>query len=406
MSLSPLGKVPENPSNKYANDEKAAHFGQYLFFDTGFSANNKVSCATCHEPDKGWGDGLDLSKGVDEVDRHAPTLWNVGYGRWFFWDGRADSLWAQAVGPVEADYEMGSNRLKLLHYIANNAKLKAAYEGVFGTLPDVSDEKRFPKDARPVPDDPGHPHQVAWEQMSKEDQEAANLVFTNVAKAFEAYQRKIVSKEAPFDTFVTGLKGCLDAGSKDGHEDKLKAISEEAIKGMKKFVGSANCIACHNSPNFSDSEFHNIGIGINEDPNRVPADYGRLRGIDAVKQSLFNMMGPFSDITNPDKSPYAAKLRFLQKNDFNAGEFKTPTLRSIDTSAPYMHDGRFKTLKDVLHYYNKLETETDVIGHTEESLRKLNLEENELDEIIAFLKSLTGKALPSSLTTQPASPSK
>ncbi|MCL4211634.1 MAG: hypothetical protein KJZ68_13350, partial [Phycisphaerales bacterium] len=150
--------IPPDPTNRFADDPRAAHFGQYLFFDTRFSANGQVSCATCHDPAKGFADGLPLGKGLAELTRHSMTLWNVGRNRWFFWDGRIDTLWAQALQPFENAMEMGTNRVRVVRQIASDPVLREAYEALFGSLPGGEAMSQFPPDARPVPDDPDHPH--------------------------------------------------------------------------------------------------------------------------------------------------------------------------------------------------------------------------------------------------------
>lgn len=382
FKLSPLPPIPADPSNKWSDDPKAAHFGQYMYYETRISANGQVACASCHAPDKGFSDNLPVSKGIQDVTRHAPTVWNTAYNRWFFWDGRADSLWAQATGPIEADKEMGYTRLQLAHFIASNPNIKSAYESIFGALPDLSDKSRFP--------DKGMPGQSAWDNMKAEDQMLISRILANVAKAIAAYERKIISKDAPFDTFV--------AGWKSGDAEKINAISEPAQRGLKLFVGKARCVLCHFDPNFTNREFHNIGLSLSK---TLPRDTGRFDAIDTAKNHPFNGMGPFSDI--PKEHPNNDKLRYLAQKAHNLGEFKTPTLRNIATTAPYMHDGRFATLQDVLKHYSTF-PEQAAFSPREEILIELKLTDQEISDVVEFLKTLTGKPLPESLLKQPAQP--
>ena len=388
-SLTPLGAPPPSPSNRYADDPKAAHFGQFLFFDKRLSAESKFSCASCHDPQKGWGDGLPTANTIAKGDRNAPTVWNTAYNRWFFWDGRADTLWAQATQPFENPIEMGATRVGLLHTFTKEADLKKAYEAIFGPLPDTSDPQRFPPQARPVSDDPNHPHQKAWAAMSPTDQEAANRFYTNIAKAIEAFERKIISKTSPFDTFVAGVR----------HKDpvRTKAFSPAAQRGLKLFIGKAQCTFCHFGKNLSNSEFHNIGLNL---PAGKSPDIGRFDAIDKVLKDPFNAIGTFSDDVAPEKY---TKLKFLASNTEIMGAFKTPTLREIANTAPYMHDGRFATLEDVLEFYNELPDKPPV-GHREESLRPLQLDKDQKADLIAFLRSLSSPPLPASLTQPPAQP--
>lgn len=382
FKLSPVPGLPASPTNKWADDDKAAHFGQYMFFESRISANGEVSCATCHAPEKGFGDGLAVSKGITTVNRHAPTVWNTGHNRWFFWDGRADSLWAQAIRPIEDGKEMGYSRLELAHFIAKTDDIKKAYESIFGAFPDISDSARFPAKGKPGDD--------AFDNMKDEDKVAITRITVNVAKAIAAYERKIISKDAPFDTFVDGWK--------EGNADKLKAISESAQRGLKLFVGKARCVLCHFGPNFTNREFHNIGLSLSK---TLPRDTGRFDAIDKVKKDEFNGMSQYSDI--PPDHEFNKKIKFLAQKAHNLGEFKTPSLRSVTTSAPYMHDGRFKTLKEVINHYNKF-PEPAAFSPREEILIELKLTDKEVDDLVEFLKALKGKDLPESLLKKPSSP--
>lgn len=414
LEMSPVPTLPKSPSNRYADDAKAALLGQYLFYDKGLSGNKKVSCATCHAPDKEWGDGKKVSEGVKVVVRHAPTLWNVAYNRWFFWDGRADSLWAQALGPIEADKEMASSRSAVAHYISETPKLKAAYEAVFGSFPNISDTKRFPKDAKPLPKEEKDPRHLAWSQMEQKDKALVNRIYANIGKAIAAYERLLVSKDAPFDTYVTGVK--------EGDPKKQEAISNEAKWGLKIFLRRDSCVACHSGPNFTDLEFHNIGFG--KHPSLpIEPDLGRFDGIPKVLSDPFNGLGAYSDNkTDGDHD----KIRFLKSDPFETkiamGEMKTPTLRNIAKSAPYMHDGRFKNLEEVISYYSTFgakdpstclanvkaveqpkncKLEKTIVGHREETLLILKLSPSQTKALLAFLRTLTGKPLPSKLLRAP-----
>lgn len=432
FGLSPLPTMPTNPTNKYADDPKASKFGQFLFYDVRLSSSpsggGKHSCKSCHEPDKGWSDGKPLSAGVGQLPIHSPTLWNIGYNHWFFWNGRADTAWAQATKPIEAPAEMDGNRFRILKLIAKeDAKLKAAYEAIFGSdsLPsDLLDKYKFDH-AKPLPDDPDNEQNKNWDSISDEDKTKINKFYTNITKALEAYQRKIVSNNAPFDEFVQGIKTC--------DPTKAKAISASAQRGLKIFVMKDSCISCHDGPNFSDSEFHNIGLPVVQ--GKAP-DVGRIAGLSIVLNDPFNGLGPFSDTDKDDKRN--ERLRFLRSDNPNTiGEMKTPTLRSVDTSGPYMHDGRFKTLDDVVSFYShfgakdisgciklgkatytppktdpnakiqdkdKCKIDTAAVGLREETMLLFLLTDQEQKDVVNFLKTLTGKALPKTLTTQPDSP--
>lgn len=385
----PLPPVPPDRTNRVADDPAAARLGQYLFFDTRVSANGQIACATCHPAGDAWADGKPLSQGVGTARRHAPTLWNTAFNRWFFWDGRADSQWAQALHPIEDPVEQGGSRLQFLHVVAGDAVLRGAYERVFGPLPDVSDARRFPPAGRPVPQAPEHPHAQAWQSMTAADQDAVNQFYANVGKAIAAFQRRLISRDAPFDRFVEGLR--------DGDADKLSALSLPAQRGLRLFVGSARCRECHAGPNFTDGEFHSIGL---VPLNGAPLDLGRFGGIATVLADPFNGIGRYSD----DAAASARPVSFLVSRPDTQGQFKVPTLRNVAHTAPYMHDGRFKTLHEVLAFYSNEAGAVQTGHHQETIVRPLRLSDEAIADLVAFLESLSGAPLDPSLLRQPSSP--
>lgn len=385
----PLTAPPADPTNKVADDPAAARFGQFLFYDTRFSGNGQFACATCHPAGNAWADGKQLSQGMATSRRHAPTLWNTAYNRWFFWDGHADSQWAQALKPIEDPLEQGSSRLQYLHVVAGDGALRSAYERIFGTLPDVSDRQRFPATGRPVPDAPDDPHQRAWQSMTAADQEVVNRFYANIGKAIAAFERRLISRNSPFDRFVEGLR--------EADESKLSALPLPAQRGLRLFVGDGRCRECHAGPNFTDGEFHSIGL---VPLNGSAPDLGRFAGIKAVLADPFNGLGPYSDAPAPSDRAVA----FLTSRPDTQGQFKVPTLRNVAHSAPYMHDGRFASLRDVLQFYS---TEAGVAqsGHHQETiLRPLHLSGESMNDVIAFLESLSGAPLDPALLKQPESP--
>ncbi|MEC8425628.1 MAG: cytochrome-c peroxidase, partial [Myxococcota bacterium] len=177
LGMSPLPGLPADPTNHVADDPAAAALGHALYFDPRLSGSGAHSCATCHDPAMGFGDGLALSEAAGTTERHAPHLWDVGYQRWFLWDGRCDSLWCQATGPLEAIEEMDGDRMSIARLVTSDPDLSDAYASVFGESPDFS-APGFPRHARPL-DDPDHPDAIAWQQMDPTDQDAVTRVFTN-----------------------------------------------------------------------------------------------------------------------------------------------------------------------------------------------------------------------------------
>jgi len=382
LTLSPLPAPPPDPTNAFADDPGAARLGQALYFDTRLSQNGEISCATCHDPEQGFSDGRALMQGLEDGVRNSPTVWNVAYNRWFFWDGRADTLWSQLLLPLESDAEMGTSRVAIVGLLRADDALRAEYQAVFGPLPAFETEP-WPAHGLPAGD---AEETSGWEALSERDRAGVDRVFANVGKAVAAYERLLVSRDAPFDRFVAGLES--------GDAARLAALSPAAQRGLQTFVGSGQCTLCHAGPNLTDAEFHNIGLSPGAN---VPLDIGRFEGVPFVRASAFNGLGEHSD----DRSVEAnVALRFVAQKPNNLGEFKTPTLRSVGDTAPYMHDGRFETLADVVRFYSELDQDP-AIGHREESLVPLKLTDAEVEDLVAFLESLRGAPLPAELITSP-----
>lgn len=388
LSHSPLPEPTADPTNRVADNLKAAELGHRIFFDTGFSADGSVSCATCHEPDRGFSDGKPLGRGLGDSVRHSMTIWNAAYQRWFFWDGRADSLWAQALSPLESPLELGGDRTAVAHRIARTPSYRKAYESLFGALPELEDTERFPSRAHPsaVEADAAS----AWSAMDEADRRAIDDVFANVGKALAAYERRLVSRNSAFDRFVAGLR----------EEDPVAvaAYPESARRGFEIFVGRGNCRLCHFGPNFSDGEFHNTGIAPLE--GGVPRDPARYGGIPIVLGDPFNAASVYSD----DREGEAAgKLRSIRHSTESWGQFRTPSLRNVAITAPYMHEGQIATLRDVVRFYSTLEGSVPAGHHGEQLLVPLNLTEDEIDDLVAFLESLTDTSIDSRWLAPPAS---
>lgn len=364
-SLPPL---PPDPSNRYADDPRAAELGHKLFFDTRFSITGDVSCATCHQPELMFTDGLSLAEGVGTTDRKTMTVIGTAYSPWQFWDGRKDSQWAQALGPLESAVEHGGARTMYAHLIAEH--YRAEYETIFGPLPDFSDRSRFPAMAGPV-DDPAA--RSAWDAMTPEDQDAVTQVFVNVGKAIAAYERLLLPAPSRFDQYVEALL----------NQDRRAlntALTEDEVAGLRLFIGKAECIQCHNGPLFTNNDFHNTGVPTGQG---LSLDMGRASGVQALLNDEFNCLGRWSDAGEMD----CVELRFLvSEGEELEGAFKPSTLRNIAETAPYMHAGQFATLEEVLRHYNQ--APDSPVGHTE--LEPLNLTDGEIVQLAAFLRALSG----------------
>jgi cytochrome c peroxidase len=351
LKHSPVPPLPPDETNAVADDPEAARLGQALFFERRLSADGRVACATCHVPERSWSDGLDLSHGLALGRRNTPALWNVAYNRWFFWDGRADTVWSQALKPIESPTEMGGNRSAAVQLVRGDQALRAAYESVFGPLADSGSDITGP-----------------------------NRAFANLGKALAAFERRIVSRRAPFDIFVEGLR--------EGDGGKQAALSPAARRGLALFVGRGNCSVCHAGPLFTDGEFHDLGIPPN-DSVELP-DPGRLAGVRQLLQDEFGASGLYSD---DRQGPRALALRHLAPRLEIGGQMKTPSLRNVALTAPYMHQGQFASLRAVLRFYSTHEGRRGLPAQQERILQPLHLSDAETDDLVAFLESLTDAQL-------------
>jgi cytochrome c peroxidase len=383
LSLPSLPPLPADPTNKYADDPAAAAFGATLFFDQRMSPDGVVSCGTCHLIDRQFQDDLPLAKGVGTNTRRTMPLAGVAWGPWFFWDGRADSLWAQALGPLENPVEHAGTRTFYARFVAE--EFDERYRRIFGPLPDLSS---VPEHAGPF----GKPaEQTAWNAMSSDRQEAVNRVFSNLGKAMSpdeqdavnrvfsnlgkaiaAFERSIVPEETRFDRFAKAL-----AAGEQAEGDA--AFSGEEIAGLKLFIGKANCSTCHTGPRLTDDSFHNTGVPV---VPGLPVDLGRETGVKQVAADPFNCLGKFSDA-----GPQACgELPFMVKEGAALTRaYKPPSLRGAATRPPYMHAGQFVTLEEVVDHYSRAPAAP--AGETE--LHPLALSETERQQLIAFLKTLS-----------------
>jgi cytochrome c peroxidase len=376
LSLSPLAEPRRDATNAVDGDAAAITLGERLFFDPRLSGGGETACSTCHDPAQSWTDGRPVAVGAGVGRRNTPALWNVAHNRWFFWDGRADSLWSQTLQPIEDGLEMDGSRLETAHLVAGDPTLRAAYEGLFGALPDLSDRAHFPAAGGPQAAD--GERQLGWWTMASADQTTVNAIFANVGKAIAAFVATIATGPAPFDRFVAELR----AGESDS-----SALSTSARNGLAIFAGKGNCVLCHSGPRFTNDEFHDIRVPPRPDAESL--DPGRLHGAARLFGSEFVAMGPFSDDA---EGPRARQLVYLDAQAALLGHFKTPSLRNVALTAPYMHAGQFATLADVVRHYSTLATAAEPADPTHvEALvaEPLALSEREIADVVAFLESLT-----------------
>ncbi|AKT36888.1 cytochrome-c peroxidase [Chondromyces crocatus] len=393
QTLSPLPDVPEDTTNRYADDPRAAALGQRLFFEKGYSGplklgapetkgglgtkgqSGRVACASCHHGT--WlidhrSHPNNASLGTDWIPRNANTVINAAfYDPWIENDGVSDSLWADALVDPELDIAMNGTRLQVAHVLWD--KYRDEYDAIFDTALDPSldakDENHYRFPAK------GKPGEDAWKEMTEPDRQIVNVIYANFGKALGAYLRLLVSRDAPFDRYVEG-----------DHD----AIGESARRGLRLFVGKAGCVACHAGPHFSDDAFHVNGLAP-VGPNINPKETGREAAVRALLENPFNSSGPYSD----DRS--TGRLDDLSVSPELRGAWRTKGLRSVAETGPYMHTGQLQTLRDVVAFYNEGGHEAGFVGAKSDKVKPLNLTEQEIDDIVAFLETLTGAPVPVAL---------
>jgi cytochrome c peroxidase len=356
LSISRLEALAPDPTNRFADDPRAVALGRELFFDTRLSANGKVSCASCHQPQRDFQDGTALAHGVGTTNRRTMPIAGTAYAPFLFWDGRKDSQWAQALGPLENPAEHGGTRAQYARIIAES--YRSEYERIFGALPDLN---------------PGQPDDVT-------------RVFVNIGKAIAAYERRLQHAPSRFDRYVDELTATGRAP-----DDVLTA---EEVAGLRLFVGKANCTQCHNGPLLTNNEFHNTGVPANQ---ALPEDRGRIEGAKNVLQDEFNCRSRWSDAN----ASQCSELEFLITDAHQLERaYKVPSLRGVAERAPYMHAGQLATLNDVVAHYNAAPKAP--AGHSE--IEPLKLNEREVRQIVAFLRTLSGgiDAPPDLLRAPPA----
>jgi cytochrome c peroxidase len=314
--------------------------GYRLFFDRRLSGTGAIACVSCHAPERAWTDGRPRGVGLAPLDRNTPTVLDAVMHRWFAWDGGADSLWAQALRAILDPREMGASARHVAAVVAADPALRCLYERAWGP---------------------------ASEQPER--------VLVDVGKALAAFVETVRSGRTAFDEFRDAL----------ARGDQLAAARypAEAQRWLRIFVGQGRCSVCHLGPHFTNGEFHDVGIPFLVAPGRV--DAGRHEGIKRLRADRFNLLGPHSDDPTGAAS---VKTRHVESQHANFGQFKTPSLRNVALTAPYMHDGRLATLRDVVQHYSELDLER-IHTHGEQLLRPLRLSQTEADDLVAFLQSLT-----------------
>lgn len=343
------------PANNPQSPAKIA-LGDKLFHDARFSVDGTVSCAKCHNEKQAFTDGMQFSLGHHGLTgtRNAPTVINAAFYLSQFWDGREPDLESQSKQPLINPVEHGlSSHQPVLDIVRQDPDYSAAFKSVFGVG-------------------------------------AMQVTMDHVAKAIASFERTLISANSPFDRYY--------------FNNEAAAMTDAQIRGFKLFIGQGRCVSCHvieqDQALFSDSRFHNIGIGI----NKIQEDVPRLA---KAFLEAKNKGGDVDVMVLTDKK--SSELgRFAVTDELSQiGAFKTPTLRNIDLTAPYMHDGSLKTLRDVIVHYNNGgvgKTGDKVNPYLSGGIRPLNLTDPEIDDLVAFMQALTSPQYAKQASAQPANP--
>jgi cytochrome c peroxidase len=369
LALSSLDTLGADPSNRVSTNPLAVAFGRQLFFDTRLSSNGKVSCATCHIGGKDFQDSKPLANGVGVTARRTMPLAGTAHSPWMFWDGRMDSQWSQALGPLESAVEHGGDRTQYVQYIATY--YRKDYERLFGALPNMTG---LPAHAGPNGDSTAR---AAWQKLSAESRDAITGVYVNMGKSIAAFERTIALGETRFDRYVN-----VELTGKP--HTSADSLSADEAAGLRLFIGKANCVNCHNGARLTDDHFHNTGVPVSALVAAV--DSGRFVGARQLVQGEFNCLSKYSDA----KPEQCSELRFaVTEGEELVRAYKTPSLRNVAERAPFMHAGQLQTLTDVIAHYDRAPRAP--FGKSE--LKRLRLSEQERRQLEAFLKTLSAPAV-------------
>lgn len=407
--------------------QQIADFGRKLFFDTRLSSDNSVSCASCHQPEKFFTDGVKTSSTRSVLHRNTPSVVNSGYLPWLFWDGRATSLTAQVRGPLESEHEQLSNWTHLARVILQfyQSEYQEFFEpvpqtvlGMEDVLPKPSENRLSPKIAafalRTLQDSPlqktilkeaqtlrVQPTSIVanyiihvrkassngkletmyedFEKLTFTQKQTLQTVVQNIGQALAYYQTSLQALNSPFDQFAQKFL--------DSQNDRLsfnENFQQEELEGLHIFFKKARCASCHFGSLFSDNGFHNIGVGSTSEL----VDFGRAGALLQLQQDAANCS---KEVLSVATNHACEELKYINVDAIETlGAFRTPSLRNLAKTAPYFHNGQAANLQEVLDFYNNPPLKAP-IGEVEGSLVEISLNGREKDRLIRFLLSLSSE---------------
>lgn len=332
-------------SNRVSNDTSAVALGAALFTDPVLSVDGEFTCASCHDPERAFTTPEARAFGRVLLDRNTPSLRNLSGLRWYGWGGKSDNLWAASLHPILEEQEMAHSKESLKRAISESFYVED-FEAIFGDIQNQDPE----------------------------------LVLVNTAKTLSAYLDTLVTERTQFDDFRDALE----------YRDLAEAANypEAAQRGLQLFLGRGNCVFCHNGPRFSNNEFHDAGVPYFITETYV--DQGRFGGLNFLLSSPFKLDGDWND--DPEKQG-AWAVQNVRRSPSDFGAFRTPSLRGVAETAPYMHDGSLNDLDAVIRHYSEIDTER-LHADGEAILSKLNLSDQEIKDLVAFLETLSGATQP------------
>lgn len=336
---------PDDASNRVFADTAAADFGRRMFHDSRLSANGYVACATCHQNDRAWTDANAHAQGLAPVPRNTPTLDNVAWQRRFGWTGASDSLWMANLRPMFDPREMGATAARVAEVVRIGIGLPCRYREAFGRDPARVDDE---------------------------------TLMVDVAKAIAAFERTLASGRTPFDDYRDALLA--------GDAQAMRRYPAAARRGVQLFVGKAGCASCHAGATFSDGSFHADDRGAAGQAPRREAGRGAARELLA---SRFNLAGAYNDAparTRERIDALGVLAEAVGADAASSERYRVPGLRNVAVTAPYLHDGSVATLREAVRHREH------AVGLEAGAGAASRLSDTEIDDLVAFLRTLTDAA--------------